>query len=252
MRPETLRTRGLMFAYLFGPPRAIDRATASQVHNRVCDELKLDDFSFRYTTGEPGLKEQSRSWAILMERPENRGRFRIAVDHAGGTKPLRVLMEYQWPISPDIDANERFDMAAKAVFEALPGEWRKVVAEVRLRTQCDAAGGNAAAYMTGRLLNLQGRRSEAMTPISFASTTLHSVPTELTTDPLTNPIREVMIEVLREDPRSLYMEYMARWTQAPPNARSVDPALLRPIDQDPSNYVEAAQDGLRAWAEAMA
>lgn len=252
MRPESLRTRGLMFAFLFGPPRAIDRAAASQVHNRVCDEFKLDDFSFRYTTGEPGLKEPSRAWAVLMERQEGRGRFRIVVDHAGGNKPQRLLMEYQWPISPDVDANERFDMAAKAVFAALPGEWRKVVAEVRLRTQCDAAGGDAAAYMAGRLLNLQGRRAEAMHPITFASTTLHSTPTEPTTDPLADPIREVMIEVLREDPRSLYLEYMARWTQAPPNARVVDPALLRPIDQDPSAYVEAANEGLRAWAEAMA
>jgi hypothetical protein len=83
--------------------------------------------------------------------------------------------------------------------------------------------------------------------VTFASVTLHAVPTSPTTDSLADPVREATVEVLREDRKSLYLEFMARWVQAPPGARAIDMALLRPIDQPPSAYIEAAHENLSQW-----
>jgi len=253
MLPQTLRTRGVNFAFLFGPPRLIERPEASQIHSRICDEFKVDDFVFKYSPLQPAPKTTSRGFSVIIERQEGRGRFRVVIDHPGAPKPIRLLMEYQWPISPDIDAKERFDMAAKAVFEGLKEPPHRVLAETRIRAQCEAAGGDARAFLSNHLLNLQGNRAAALgAPVTFASFTLQAAPREHTNDPLADPIREVTVEVLREDSKSIYVDFAARWTQAPLGARGMEAVILRPIDQSPSGYVDATHENLRLWVESLA
>lgn len=246
MLAESLRTRGVYFAFLFGPPRAIERSEASRIHNRICDEFKLDDFAFKYTRAQQGIKDASRGFGIVVERAEGSGKFRIVLDHAGGTHPIRLLLEYQWPVSAEIDAKERFDMASKAVFDALEGDCRRVLAEARIRAQCGAAGGGAREFITDHLLRLSGDRSSVLgSPLTFASVSLHAAPPDPTNDPLADPMRELTIEVLRDEPKSLYLEFAARWGQAPAGARHIDAAMLRPIDETPSAYLDAAHENLR-------
>jgi hypothetical protein len=57
MKPNSLRTRAVVFAYLFGPPRYVDRNEAAKVHAAICDALGYDDFSFKYSS--PGAEPLS-------------------------------------------------------------------------------------------------------------------------------------------------------------------------------------------------
>lgn len=249
MLPNSLRTRGIVFAFLFGPPRVVGRDEASRLHNRVCDKLSVDDFIFRYSTVEPGVKQSSRGFSIVIERPEGRGSFRIVVDHqgAGNPIPIRLLMEYQWPPSA-IEVDERFDIASETVFDSLEGEWQRVMAEARIRGQCGVQEGSALKYLTRELLNLSGARAEALgAPVTFASVALHASPAASTADSLDHPARELTVEVLREDPSALYLEFMSRWTQVPVGAPAIQLDSIRTIDKKPSEYIEHARSSLNTW-----
>lgn len=244
---NTLRTRGVNFAFLFGPPRFIGREEATRLHGRVCDALSIDDFTFRYSSSDSNIKGTSRGFSILLERQEGRGRFCVRVEHPGAGNPIRVLMEYHWPPS-DVHVAERFDMVSKAVFESLDGTWQRVMAEARLRKQCDVGQENALSYMSQDLLQLSATQQNALgSPFTFATIGLHTSPAGPTDDPLANPAQQLTIEVLREEPRSLYLELMSQWTQVPVGGDSIELSTIRPIDRLPSEYVEAAQNALTAW-----
>jgi hypothetical protein len=63
--------------------------------------------------------------------------------------------------------------------------------------------------------------------------------------PVTNTLdgarRDLTVEVLREDPRELYVEYLTQWPQvAIAGGPPADASALRPIDRKPGEYVESA------------
>jgi hypothetical protein len=237
---------------LFGPPRVVEREEASRLHGRLCDALKRDDVSFRYNPAEQAVPQQSRGFAIQMERPEGRGGFRVTVDYKGADNPLRLLMEFHWAPS-EVHVHEQFDITAETVFDVLEGEWQKVMAECRIRAQCSTRSGGGLDFLRDELLRLDGRRADALgSPVAFASVNLRALPATQTQDPLANPRRELTAEVLREDPKAVYLELMSQWAQFPVAGKQINLAAIRRIDEKPSSYIEDGTQALRNWVDAFA
>jgi len=253
VQPNSLRTRSVSFAFLFGPPRLITRDEASQAHGRVCDRLKLDDLSFQYNSSEPAPKPSSRSFAIVMHRQEGRGIFRLSIDHPGAGYPMRLLLEFVWPPS-DVHVDERFDDACAAVFEGgLEGKWQRVMAEARLRAQCDLQTGGSIAFLNSEISRFSTIAENTLgKPLSFVTLGLHVTPATQTDEPLNDPGRELTIEVLREDSKALYLELVSKWTQVPIGASPVELNRIRPITAKPSEYIEESRTALRNWVSGIA
>lgn len=250
MISDSLRTRGVFFAYMFGPPRFVTREEASKVHGRVCDALGIDDLTFRYgATGSPG-DAASRGFSITVERAEGNGAYKIEVDNQNVRSPIRMLMSYTWPPSLQ-EVKERMDFTSEAIFKAMDGEWTRVMAEVRLRAQCNVRGNDALGYLLGQFVRTSpGWLGALGKPLSFASIRLEVEATPPEDDPLAGAKRELVLEVLRDDTRCVYLELMSQWPQVPP-AKVVTgldlgaPNAVRTIEQAPSVYMEEAYGYLR-------
>jgi len=248
--PNSLRFRGVHFAYLFGPPRFVPREEASRVHGKVCDALGYDDLTFRYGTGEQQAGKQSRGFQIEFQRPEGRGTFEVNIDNPDVSQPIRLVMGWVWPPSLE-HAKQALDLTAETVLESLQGEWTLVVAEARLRAQCEARSESAIGYIATELLAVGPTWLEQLgKPLTHASLKLE-VGSSGTNDSLANPKRDLTIEVLRDDPKGLYLELVSQWSQFPPVA-SIDLSNIRKIDKKPSEYVEDSIKYLRGRINGLA
>jgi hypothetical protein len=260
---DALRTREVIFALLFGPPRFLQREEAYQVHAAVCDALSLDDLGFQYSTPErltapaqgaeppPGTagRGSSRAFAMTFNRKEGRGGLNIGLDTASGPEAVRLLMTYTWSASLDV-TERQFDAATDAVFGALAGPWTRVLAEVRIRAECPTPQRNGLRFMQETLLGVSPSWVDSLgDPLSFAGVRLAVAAGHFGGDPLANPRRELQVEVLREDPSRLYLEQVSTWPQMPdplPQAAPIqlDPASIRPVAEPPSRYIREAHDYL--------
>ena len=251
MRPNSLRTRGVAFAYLFGPPRHVRREEASTLHSAVCDRLKMDDIGFRYRPSEQQARPTSRGFSIELDRKEGRGGFTMVVDNHDTQQPIRCLMEWAWPPTPQ-HVTEYFDQTGEALFDALQGDWQRVMAEVRWKAQCDVRASDATQYISEHLLKLTPETLAKLGDrLSFTSLEFHSASAKPTSDPMERPHRQVRIEVLREDPRCVYIELMSQWTQVPLAAKGIDLSTIRPIEGKPSAYVDVTQKFLEEWVAGL-
>lgn len=220
------------------------------VHGAICDALGVDDITFQYATvplaevaeATAGAPERSRGFSIQMERKLGRGGFKIALDNPNIDNPVRLLLEYTWPPSRE-HAYQDLDTAAEAVFEALGPNWQRVLAEARVRGHLEAQGGSAITFMTEHALRLDpARLSELEAPVSFLWIGLETPAGDPTSeDPLRQPKREARLDVLREDPRSLYVELMSQWPQLAPASNgslTLDARRIRSFDNPPSAYLQ--------------
>jgi len=256
MLPNSLRLRGIRFAFLFGPPRFIQRDEASKVHGAVCDALGQDDLAFRYThSGDPD-KPSARGVSITFDRKEGRGEFSATIDMKTVTVPIRLLLVYEWPPS-HTHATETFDAAYEAIFSSLPGAWTRVLAEVRLRAQCDTREKSALTFISQRLLKLDDAWLSGLgSPLVSSALKFEVEATSPTAEnQLAGPRRELQMEVLREEPQCLYLELMSQWAQLPPfplpPRLDFNPGSVRRIEQKPSEYVEEAYGYLRVRVESL-
>lgn len=243
----SITTRSVHFALLFGPPRMIQRAEASTVYDRVCERLHIDDFEFQYTSAAEA--PQSQGFSIRLRRREGRGSFGVVVDNPNIQHPVRLLVEYEWPPSPE-HVLEQFDPAAEAVFSALPcesGDWQKVFAEVRLRAHTAVHKRTALEFLRHEFLQAPSAWVEDLgQPLAFIGCRFQTLSVGPFDEALSSPARELSLEVLREDPTCLYVELMTQWPQVPAvrGQNFVDPAKLRVFNEPPSRYVEAEYDFL--------
>lgn len=243
MIPNSLKVRSVHFAYLFGPPRFVAREEASSVHGSVCDALSYDDLVFRYSTSEQETSSASKGFTILLQRKEGRGGLQVQVENQKPEEPVRLLLTHAWPASLQ-HAKEAFDVAAKAVFGSLRGSWTKVLAEARFRTECDVVGGDAQGFIISDLLGASAAWVEDLgKPLSFAHVELE-VGASATSDSLKHPRRVLKLEVLREDRKRLYVELMSQWPQVQAGP-TLDLTQIRPIDKNPSAYLDEAWAYLR-------
>ncbi|MEW6741516.1 MAG: hypothetical protein AB1486_02055 [Planctomycetota bacterium] len=233
-----------MFAFLFGPPRFVERSEAARLYDAVCRSLALDDFNLQYNSTGPDASAVvpcSRGFSIQLLRREGRGGFTLQLSNQL-VKPeaLHLMLNYDWPPSPEI-ADRYFDAASRAVFETLEGEWQRVLAEVRLRGQCAAVGGEGLRYIQNELLRLPQEWLLSLgEPATMASLRLEVAATEPGDSPLDNPARSLTLEVLREDRRSLYVELVSTW----PQLADPRPTTVRQIEEQPSTHVQAAREFL--------
>jgi hypothetical protein len=244
MMTNSLRTRRVTFAFLFGPPKFVSREEASRIHGSVCDALRCDDLAFRYGTSVTPATPAAKGFTVTMERTEGRGAFGLVIDNRGTGDPVRLRMDYNWPPSLE-HIKQQFNLAGEAVFEALQGPWQKVLAEVRQAAQCDVRSNNGLQFIREHVLKLNAERIEDLgTLLAFASVKLEIAAAPPLDDPLANPKREITIEVLREDPRGLYLEVMSQWPQFPfpPTPQTpIDLSSARPINSPPSDYIDDAE-----------
>lgn len=257
MLPNSLRIRCVYFAFLFGPPRIVEREEASGLHGKVCDALTCDDLSFRYSSSSSSEEPDSKGFSIALERKEGRGVFAVSVDNENVNVPMRLLLEYTWP--PTLEhAKEMFDMTAAAAFSALNGDWQRVLAEVRLRAQCDTREHDGLGFLKGTVL---GQCSDWIaglgTPLSFCGVKVQVAATPPQgDDQLHGAKRELAVEVLREEPGGVYFELMSQWPWVASMPRApgspVDPPRVRQIDRKPSEYVEDAYVYLGARVASLA
>ncbi len=237
MLSNSLQFRAVHFAYLFGPPRLVSRTEASEVYGKVCEAVGNDDFTFSYGKSEQqATPPEARGFGIRLLRPEGRGGLEIKVENPSLAVPIRLFMGYTWPPSL-ASAREAFDLAAGAIFSSLQGKWTKLIAETRIRAECAVSGPDALGFLTGEMLGRAAGWIDSLgKPLSFCSLKFEVEP-QPTTDSLATPKRDLTLEVLREDRTKLYLELMSQWPQIAMSG-AVDLNKLRPIDRNPSDYIE--------------
>lgn len=258
MLANSLRLRGIKFAFLFGPPRFIKREEASKVHSALCDITHLDDFSFKYTPIEPKERLASKGFSIVFERKEGRGALVAKIDNQNIDGPIRILLGYTWP-PPIDDIKVHFDNISKAVFGSLEGNWTSVLAEVRLHSQCSTRSNDGLTFLREKVLGLpQECISGFGEPLSFCSVKLEvnaTQPQPPSEDQLKGAKRELLIEVLREEPSCVYLELVSRWPQLAPLPRNQTGQIalesIRQINSKPSVYIEEASSFLREQVEQL-
>ena len=128
-----------------------------------------------------------------------------------------------------------------------------MMAEVKLHAQCDVRTASALTDIRDNVIKLSevtlGRFGD---PLSFASVSFKYAPTESTADAMDKPCRELRIEPLREEPRCAYIELMSQWAQVAIAQAQVDLKAIRPIKEQPSEYVNETHEFLQEWVNALA
>lgn len=247
MLAESLTTRSVLFAYLFGPPRMVGRQEASTIYDKVCEQLRIDDFTFQYESAKESDSPQSQGFKIQLQRKEGRGSFGVTVDNPSIQRPIRLLVQYNWPPSLE-HVHERCDLACGAVFDALKGNWQKVLAEVRLRAHCGDRDRNALSFLRQQFLRVPEPWIDSLgQPLAFITCRFHTASGGPIEEPLDSPTRELSVEVLREDPSCLYFELVTQWSQVPSPSvlrQGVAPASLRQFTPQPSEYVKSEHEFL--------
>jgi hypothetical protein len=130
----------------------------------------------------------------------------------------------------------------------LEGNWTKVLAEVRLRAQCSTRSNNGLTFLREKVLGLpQECISGLGEPLSFCSVNLEvdaTQPRPPSEDQIEGAKRELLIEVLQEDPKCVYLELVSQWPQMAPLPRNQPGQIalgnIRRIDSNPSVYIEEA------------
>ena len=248
MIDSSILQRSVYFACLFGPPRTLSRQDGMEVHSRLCERLGVDDISFRYsTTGD----EESRGFSVIMERAQGRGEFSVTIDNKSINDPVRLHVGYSWPPSRE-HVYEDIDLASEATFDAIGSGMNRVLIEARIRAQVEARGGPAADYLARNVLNLTDKDFDLLQAQPNFFAIKYEIPAGHPSldDPLSNPKRDMSIEVLREDPRVLYLEFMSQWPQLAHSgtqggAIEIDVSKLRPLgNEPPSAYVKEAMEYL--------
>lgn len=204
----------------------------------------MEDLSFLYRIPEStpgGGVERGGAFDIKFERKQGSGGLLIQLTNPGlADNPIRMLMTEEWPPASHTTM-ETFDIVSKAIFESLPGDWQIVMAEVRIRAQLPTTEG-AMKFLRKCTLKIPSELDEiAGNRVSFASVRIEAdAATHLPDDPLANPRRILMLEVLRQDTASIFSELVCQWPQIPaaPQPMSVEANQIRPFDVKPSEYIE--------------
>jgi hypothetical protein len=230
----------------------VGRHEASPIYDRICEQLRIEDFAFQYESAKESPRSQG--FRIHLERREGRGVFGITIDNPSNQNPIRLLLGHTWPPSLE-HVHQQFDIVSAAVFDALSGSWQKVKAEVRLRAHCAVRGGDALRFLGSEFLKVPSQWVDSLgQPITFTACRFQTASTEPIQEPLDSPMRDLSIEVLREDPSLLYFELISKWLQVPRavvHQGAVSVGTLRQFTDVPSAYVESEHQFLEERLRAL-
>ena len=237
---NSYRTRGVNFAFLVGPPRTLTRQTGMEIHGAVCEALGVDDISFQYSPGknQPG----ATAFTIHLGREQDRQKLVVEINGPVQKTPIRLFFGYDWPESTQLVFQD-FDLMCEAVFSVLGDDWQRVLAEARVRGQAHARGDSAVSFLSRNVVRLpESDRGDPDGKPSFVALKYETTATDFPSgDPLASPKRDVSVEVLRNDPRCIYVEVMSQWPQlalSPGGAVQIDPAKIRTFQSPPSEYLK--------------
>jgi hypothetical protein len=250
VKSNTFRLRGIAFAYLFGPPRELGRPEGSKIHDAICQELRLDDFSFQFTRQEEAPR--STGFRIQMGRLEGRGGLEVLVEGKGVQTPLRFLVHQVWPQSSEVAAQQT-EMVTSAFWKGLGGEgWQVVLAEVRLQAQCGSGEPKAIDWFRKHALPFGDERfSRLGGQVSFADVKLEVLPPVGEIDFWSSARREISLQVLREDPRDVYLDVVSTWSglRAVPGAQGLMVQVAGPDQRlpeaSPGEYIRQTMEYTR-------
>ena len=179
-----------------------------------------------------------------MERDQGCGSLSVTIDNKSINDPLRLRVGHTWPPSRE-HVYEDIDLASEATFDVIGSGMNRVLVEARIRAQVEARGGSAEDYLARNVLHLTDGDMAALQARPNYFAIKYEVPAVQPSpdDPLSNPKRDMSIEVLREDPRVLYLELMSQWPQLaqsgmPGGAIEIDVSNLRPLLDPPSAYIK--------------
>ncbi len=161
-------------------------------------------------------------------------------------------MAYDFPPTPQ-HVNELFDPTAESVFEQMGGDRAFLSAEARVRAQCGTRGDDALGFIKRDLLRLPDQWVEGLgKPLTMASIRFEIDAGPPMDDPLSNPRRELQIEVLKEDPRCLYLELVSQWPIVSLSAGGAGvTASARQLNAPPSEFVDEAQAFLEGRVDGL-
>ena len=239
MLADSYRTRGATFAFLIGPPRSLTRQDGTRIHSAVCDVLGADDIAFQFQASEhtPG---GGKGFSIHLQRQEDRENMVVEIGSSAQNAPIRLLFRYDWPASNQLVFDD-FDLASEAVLSSLGEGWQRVLAEARVQGQIDVATASAVSFLSSGLFRFPSRADGAQDDLSFLGFKYETSPGDFAEeDQLANPKRDVSVEVLREDPRCLYLEVMSQWPQlsvSPDGTVELSPGRIRAFRSPPSEYL---------------
>ena len=182
-----------------------------------------------------------------MDRQAGQEHLAIEIKALAPSAPIRLYFQYDWPASIQL-VLEDFDAAFEAVSKALGTGWQRVLAEARIRGQVDASGASALTFLGGKILRLAGDANAVGDRLSFLGFKYETSAGDFTEpDELANPKRDVAVEVLRQDPRCIYLEVMSQWPQlaeSPDGTLELSPSKIRGFRSPPSEYLSNTVDYL--------
>lgn len=239
MLSDSYRTRGAVFAFLVGPPKRLTRQDGMNIHSAVCEALGTDDLAFQFRTGEPQLGFEG-GFSIALNRQDGRENLAVEISGSAPHAPIRLLFRYDWPASNQL-VFEDFDLAFDAALASMGEGWQRVLAEARLQGQVDVAVGSAASFLSHDIIPALQRVSGSR-DLPFLGFRYESAAADFSaSDQLANPKRDVTVEVLREDPRCLYVEVMSQWPQLAVSSGGtveIGPGRIRAFRSAPSEYLK--------------
>ena len=215
-----------------------------EIHAQVCEAIGADDIVFKYQR-EHAQGPGERPFSIELTHERSPGLLQVGISGpAQGGAPLTLRFRYDFPASTQLVLDD-FDLACNAVLSGLGDGLQTVLAEARLQGQVHAPGNSALAFLGNHVLNLAASTDGSGRALSFLGFKYEIPAAEFPeADQLENPMREIAVEVLRADPRCLYLEAMSQWPQVtatPDGTVEIAPGKIRAFRSPPSDYLRNVQ-----------
>ncbi|MBI4569931.1 MAG: hypothetical protein HY719_16180 [Planctomycetes bacterium] len=261
MVPDSLRTRGVLFAVVFGPPVNLSRALATAIFNAVCDQLSMD-LTLKYAAPAPHAPQGSKGEVVLSHQDGRRG---LEVRVTSAPDGIRLVINSEWPEETlDEDIAPRADKVAEAVYQLARPEIQKTGGDLvkgamstRIRAQVLTPQADAMAFLRQHLVRVPAGWEEATgRKVNLASVRLMLPPRAPGAEagkgegsPAPAPACQAAIEVLAEDPRALYLEISESWSDVRPVVTETGQVLpgnfqLTPMELKPSECLGSTHQSL--------
>jgi hypothetical protein len=218
--------RSLIFSFVYGPPVPVTRKDASSFNESI-SEL-LPHASFKYS---PPKAPDNLDFKVEIQQQEGRRREMVLVDVFQGA--LRFLGQQDFPESSTI-AYERADEMHKAMSELASSTTVQMV-EVRIRAQLGTQKPSALKYLVESVLGEKAKRVSELGNVNLLGLKYEVSPKDGASSPLDAPARQVVIEPLRDEQSSLYVEVMSKWGRVRATPVQGQPGTVRASPDGPLN-----------------
>jgi hypothetical protein len=209
MLRDSFRLREIVFAYLIGPPRPLDRAAAKKLDDCVCDSLGYQDFGLEFSP--PPAGSDSHKFTISITRNKS-PKLQILLQGENPNSPMVYRVTETEP-STAPSCGKNVDAAVRALWNAV-GEMDVVLVEARVIGQCNSGADHARNLFRDRLLKIDSESYERLEgPVEFVGLEMKVGRSKGAGRVIDGPRHEVKLEILQEDPRDIFVNVMLQWSQ---------------------------------------